>query len=57
MWYDEHTVEPDTQSILEQIAIPIEDRILIGMKRGNCAHCGRPIDFDDDNAWHVEYDQ
>lgn len=51
----EHTVEPDMKSSLA--ALPwgdAEDGEFIGMKRGRCINCGASIDFDDDNAWHVE---
>jgi hypothetical protein len=58
MWYDEHTVEPDIRSCLAWLTDePLSDGEFISMKRGRCYTCGRPIDFDADNAWHVEYEQ
>lgn len=48
----EHTVEPSLSSLFNND----REGELIGMRRGRCAYCGAPIDFDDDNAWHVSYD-
>lgn len=57
MYYEQHTVEPSLSSIIENINDEAVDGEFIGMKRGQCATCWRSIDYDDDNAWHVEYDQ
>jgi hypothetical protein len=53
----EHTVEPDLDSVYRSYpwsTDPLPEGEYIGMRRGKCNYCGREIDFDDDNAWHVE---
>lgn len=53
----EHSVEPDTRSVIAVMQGTAKEGTFIGFHLGNCNYCGRKIEFDDDGyAWHLDED-